>query len=379
MKKWIWIGVVAVVAIFFYATYNGFVNREEGLKSAWSNVETQYQRRADLIPNLVNTVKGYAAHETQTLNEVTEARARATSINLSADDLTPERLAQFQRAQAEVRSALGRLIAVSESYPDLKANQNFLELQAQLEGTENRISVARKEFNEVAKTYNVAVRRFPANLVAKLFGFGQKPYFEAAEGTDDQIAAAKKYAEEDEGAKKAGFNIDADALATAATKRRDDAVAAKQAEEEARRQAEEEARKAEEARQARNLETDYFTMVLPDWFPIDQFTVQTTDHADQGDGMGAYTMVLVTAKESFYPNGKNNPNVCPNFGICADTNGLPGVGCAFLKDLGNTKGHTVRVWGGAYGEWNGKTIDDRPFGMSLDDYANLLASCTTLK
>ena len=182
MKKWIWIGVVAVVAIFFYATYNGFVNREEGLKSAWSNVETQYQRRADLIPNLVNTVKGYAAHETQTLNEVTEARARATSINLSADDLTPERLAQFQRAQAEVRSALGRLIAVSESYPDLKANQNFLELQAQLEGTENRIAVARKDFNAAAQQYNVSVRRFPANLVARMFGFGQKPYFESVEG-----------------------------------------------------------------------------------------------------------------------------------------------------------------------------------------------------
>ena len=182
MKKWIWIGVVAVVAIFFYATYNGFVNREEGLKSAWSNVETQYQRRADLIPNLVNTVKGYAAHETQILNEVTEARARATSINLSADDLTPERLAQFQRAQAEVRSALGRLIAVSESYPDLKANQNFLELQAQLEGTENRIAVARKDFNAAAQQYNVSVRRFPANLVARMFGFGQKPYFESAEG-----------------------------------------------------------------------------------------------------------------------------------------------------------------------------------------------------
>ena len=182
MKKWIWIGVVAVVAIFFYATYNGFVNREEGRKSAWSNVETQYQRRADLIPNLVNTVKGYAAHETQTLNEVTEARARATSINLSADDLTPERLAQFQRAQAEVRSALGRLIAVSESYPDLKANQNFLELQAQLEGTENRIAVARKDFNAAAQQYNVSVRRFPANLVARMFGFGQKPYFESAEG-----------------------------------------------------------------------------------------------------------------------------------------------------------------------------------------------------
>ena len=182
MKKWIWIGVVAVVAIFFYATYNGFVNREEGLKSAWSNVETQYQRRADLIPNLVNIVKGYAAHETQTLNEVTEARARATSINLSADDLTPERLAQFQRAQAEVRSTLGRLIAVSESYPDLKANQNFLELQAQLEGTENRIAVARKDFNAAAQQYNVSVRRFPANLVARMFGFGQKPYFESAEG-----------------------------------------------------------------------------------------------------------------------------------------------------------------------------------------------------
>ena len=182
MKKWIWIGAVAVVVIFFYATYNGFVNKEEGLKGAWADVETQYQRRADLIPNLVSTVKGYAAHETQTLNEVTEARARATSINLSADDLTPERLAQFQRAQAEVRSALGRLIAVSESYPDLKANQNFLELQAQLEGTENRIAVARKGFNAAAQQYNVSVRRFPANLVARMFGFGQKPYFESAEG-----------------------------------------------------------------------------------------------------------------------------------------------------------------------------------------------------
>lgn len=182
MKKWIWIGVVAVVAIFFYATYNGFVNREEGLKSAWSNVETQYQRRADLIPNLVNTVKGYAAHETQTLNEVTEARARATSINLSADDLTPERLAQFQRAQAEVRSALGRLIAVSESYPDLKANQNFLELQAQLEGTENRIAVARTRFNDATRQYNVTIRRFPANLIAGMFGFDQKAYFAAEEG-----------------------------------------------------------------------------------------------------------------------------------------------------------------------------------------------------
>lgn len=184
MKKWIWIGVVAVVAIFFYVTYNGFVNKEEGVNAAWSNVETQCQRRSDLIPNLVNTVKGYAAHESQTLGEVTEARAKATSINLSAGELTPERLAQFQQAQADVRSALGRLIAVAESYPDLKANQNFIELQSQLEGTENRIAVARKDFNDAARKYNVAVRRFPSNLVAALFGFDQKPYFEAAEGTE---------------------------------------------------------------------------------------------------------------------------------------------------------------------------------------------------
>lgn len=184
MKKWIWIGVVAVVAIFFYVTYNGFVNKEEGVNAAWSNVETQYQRRSDLIPNLVNTVKGYVAHESQTLASVTEARARATSINLSAGELTPERLAQYQQAQAEVRTALGRLIAVAESYPDLKANQNFIELQSQLEGTENRIAVARKDFNDAARKYNVAVRRFPSNLVAALFGFDQKPYFEAAEGTE---------------------------------------------------------------------------------------------------------------------------------------------------------------------------------------------------
>ena len=184
MKKWIWIGVVAVVAIFFYVTYNGFVNKEEGVNAAWSNVETQYQRRSDLIPNLVNTVKGYAAHESQTLGEVTEARARATSINLSAGELTPERLTQYQQAQAEVRTALGRLIAVAENYPDLKANQNFIELQSQLEGTENRIAVARKDFNDAARKYNVAVRRFPSNLVAALFGFDQKPYFEAAEGTE---------------------------------------------------------------------------------------------------------------------------------------------------------------------------------------------------
>lgn len=185
-KNWIWIvgAIVALIVIFCYTTYNGFINREETVNTAWSNVETQYQRRADLIPNLVNTVKGYAAHESNTLNEVTEARAKATSINLTADDLTPEKLEAFQQAQGQVRSALGRLIAVAESYPDLKASTNFQELQAQLEGTENRIAVARKEFNEVTKSYNIAVRRFPANLVAGMFGFVQKPNFSAAEGTE---------------------------------------------------------------------------------------------------------------------------------------------------------------------------------------------------
>lgn len=182
MKKWIWIGVAALVVIFFYATYNGFVNKEEGVKTAWANVETQYQRRADLIPNLVNTVKGYAAHEKQTLSAVVEARSKATSMTVDADDLTPERLAAFQQAQEGVRSALGRLIAIAENYPDLKANSNFQELQAQLEGTENRIAVARRDFNEATRAYNVSIRRFPANLVAGMLSFGQKPYFEANDG-----------------------------------------------------------------------------------------------------------------------------------------------------------------------------------------------------
>lgn len=188
MKKWILAGVVALLAIFFYTTYNGLVNRDEAVATAWANVETQYQRRSDLIPNLVNTVKGYASHERETLESVVEARAAATSITLSADELTSERLERFQQAQDAVRSALGRLIAVAERYPDLKANQNFLELQAQLEGTENRIAVARREFNTEAREYNVAVRRFPANIVAGLFGFDRKAYFEAAAGAEQAPA-----------------------------------------------------------------------------------------------------------------------------------------------------------------------------------------------
>ena len=186
MKKWIWI-VLAILVIggfFFYSSYNRLVSREEAVNGAWANVETQYQRRSDLIPNLVNTVKGYAEHERTTLEEVTDARTRATSINLSVDELTPEQLERYQAAQAEVRTALGRLLAVAENYPDLKANENFRELQAQLEGTENRISVARQDFNQAAESYNRTVRRFPTNLVAGMFGFERKPYFEASEGSE---------------------------------------------------------------------------------------------------------------------------------------------------------------------------------------------------
>ena len=185
MKKSLWIvlAVVAVLAVWGYSVYNVLVEKEEAVHGAWSNVETQYQRRSDLIPNLVNTVKGYAAHERQT-------RSKATSMNVDADALTPERLAAFQQAQEGVRSALGRLIAVAENYPDLKANSNFQELQAQLEGTENRIAVARTAFNEKTQAYNVAVRRFPANLVAGILSFGQKPYFEA----DDSAAQTPEVA-----------------------------------------------------------------------------------------------------------------------------------------------------------------------------------------
>ena len=189
MNKWmIALGVATLLAIFCYKTYNGLVEKDEAVATAWSNVETQYQRRADLIPNLVNTVKGYAAHESETLESVIAARSAATSINLTADELTPEKMAEYQAAQQQVRSALGRLIAIAENYPDLKANQNFLELQAQLEGTENRITVARKEYNDAAQAYNVTVRQFPANIVAMIFKFKVKPYFEA----DESASAAPK-------------------------------------------------------------------------------------------------------------------------------------------------------------------------------------------
>ena len=185
MKKVIWIVVVVLVVLFISGScsaYNRMVTAEETVNTTWADVEAQYQRRSDLIPNLVNTVKGYAAHEQSTFTEVVEARAQAMSFKLDAADLTPEKLAEFQQAQQKVGSALGRLIAVAEQYPDLKANQNFLELQAQLEGTENRIAVARTRFNAAPRQYNVTIRRFPANLIAGMFGFDQKAYFAAEEG-----------------------------------------------------------------------------------------------------------------------------------------------------------------------------------------------------
>ena len=188
MKKFILFAIVVLCSMTSYSTYNNMVTLDEAVKSAWSNVETQYQRRADLIPNLVSTVKGYASHEESTLQAVIEARSKATSVNISMDELTPEKIAEFQKAQSAVTSALGRLIAVSENYPDLKANQNFLELQAQLEGTENRITVARKAFNDTTQQYNVSVRSFPANIIAMIFRFDQKPYYEA----DESAATAPK-------------------------------------------------------------------------------------------------------------------------------------------------------------------------------------------
>lgn len=182
---WIIAGAVVVILLLWCVTgYNGLVSMDEQVAGKWANVETQYQRRADLIPNLVNTVKGYATHEQETLEGVIKARSKATQIKVDASELTPERLAQFQRAQGELTAALGKLLAIREQYPDLKANQNFLELQSQLEGTENRITVARKDFNDAAKAYNVAIRRFPKNILAGLFGFDKKSYFEAESGAE---------------------------------------------------------------------------------------------------------------------------------------------------------------------------------------------------
>ncbi len=188
MKKFIplivILAVIAMLVLPLVGQYNKVIGMQEGVDGQWGNVENVYQRRADLIPNLVETVKGYASHERETLEAVISARAKATQVQAQ---LTPEAmkdpaaLAKFQAAQGELSSALGRLMVIAEQYPDLKANQGFLDLQAQLEGTENRIAVERNRFNEKAQGYNTEIRRFPMALMAKMFGFEKKAYFEAAE------------------------------------------------------------------------------------------------------------------------------------------------------------------------------------------------------
>ncbi|MDR0834709.1 MAG: LemA family protein [Candidatus Symbiothrix sp.] len=190
MKKstLITVGVIAVIilgAIMWYqGAYNGMVKADETVNSQWANVENQYQRRADLVPNLVATVKGYAEHEQSTLEGVIEARAKATGVTIDPTNLNEQTMAQYQQVQGNLSSALSRLLVSVEAYPDLKANQNFLDLQAQLEGTENRIATERTRFNETAQTYNTLIRKFPNNIVAGMSGFQQKPYFKAEAGAE---------------------------------------------------------------------------------------------------------------------------------------------------------------------------------------------------
>lgn len=182
------LGVLSILMILPFLSgcgYNRLVEQDEAIAQQWAQVENAYQRRADLIPNLVNTVKGYADFEQETLTRVIEARSKATSINVDAENLSPESIENFQQAQDQLSSALSRLLVTVERYPDLKANQNFLELQAQLEGTENRIAFERKKFNDSVGVYNRSVRRFPRNIVAAIFGFDRKGYFEAESGAEE--------------------------------------------------------------------------------------------------------------------------------------------------------------------------------------------------
>lgn len=187
-KTWIVLIVIALIVVIGYSSvknsYNSMVSLEEGVTAQWSQVENVYQRRADLIPNLVNTVKGYAEHEKEALTAVIEARSKATSVNINPENLDAQSIQKFQEAQSGLSSALSRLMVVVEQYPDLKANQSFLDLQAQLEGTENRISTERRKFNESAQAYNTTIRVFPKNILASLFGFEKKEYFEAEQGAE---------------------------------------------------------------------------------------------------------------------------------------------------------------------------------------------------
>ena len=189
MKKGLVVLIVVAVLVlggFIWVknVYNQIVVSDEYIQATWAQVENVYQRRADLIPNLVSTVKGYAAHESETFENVVAARAKATQVTVDPSDLTPEALARFNEAQDGLSAALGRLLMIQESYPELKANQNFLELQAQLEGTENRIATERMKFNDAVKAFNTGIRRFPDNIVASMFGFEKKGYFEAKAGAD---------------------------------------------------------------------------------------------------------------------------------------------------------------------------------------------------
>ncbi len=186
IKTLIGLGVIALLVFIGIGKYNTLVEQEQSVEQSWAQVENQYQRRADLVPNLVNTVKGAADFEQETLTEVTEARSKASSIQISADDLNnPQKIQQFQQAQQQLSGALSRMLLTVEKYPELKANQNFRDLQVQLEGTENRIATERQRFNEAVQTYNTTVQRFPNNVFAGLFGFDQKAYFEADEGTQE--------------------------------------------------------------------------------------------------------------------------------------------------------------------------------------------------
>lgn len=188
-KSWIIIIVIVIIGFLTYSslkgTYNSMITLSETVDKQWADVENVYQRRADLIPNLVATVKGYASHEKETLEGVINARAKATSTTINVGDLTPAKIAAFQQAQNGLSSALSKLMVVVERYPELKANQNFLELQAQLEGTENRIAVERRKFNESARNYNTYIKLFPKNMLANMFGFEKKPYFEAQKGAEN--------------------------------------------------------------------------------------------------------------------------------------------------------------------------------------------------